>query len=206
MAKLDLKRELKHLYAPSAKQISVVDVPTLSYLTVDGRGDPNTTAAYAEAVEALFSLSYAIKFAVKKSRGQDYAVMPLEGLWWSDDLSVFTSGDRSQGRSLWQWRMMILQPDLVTEELFRAVSQDLADRKQLPALKLVELTAFSEGSSAQVLHVGPFSEEGPTIERLHQHILDLGYELSGKHHEIYLSDIRKADPARWRTVIRQPFA
>ncbi len=206
MAKLDLKRELKHLYAPSAKQVSVVDVPTLSYLTVDGQGDPNEAPAYAQAVEALFSLSYAIKFAVKKSLGQDYAVMPLEGLWWSDDLAVFTSGDRSQGRSLWRWRMMVLQPDLVTEELFRAVSRDLAERKRLPALKLVELTAFSEGSSAQVLHVGPFSEEGPTIERLHQHILGLGHHLSGKHHEIYLSDIRKADPARWRTVIRQPFA
>lgn len=202
MTKLDLKRELKHLYAPSARLISVVDVPTLSYLTVDGQGDPNKAPAYAEAVEALFSLSYAIKFAVKKSLGQDYAVMPLEGLWWSDDPSVFTSGDRSR----WRWRMMILQPDFVTEPIFRGVSQELSERKRLPALKLVELTAFTEGTCAQVLHIGPFSEEGPTIERLHRHIFELGFELSGKHHEIYLSDIRKTDPARWRTVIRQPFA
>ncbi|MBX3143378.1 MAG: GyrI-like domain-containing protein [Trueperaceae bacterium] len=202
MTKLDLKRELKHLYAPSAKQIVVVDVPTLKYLTVDGQGDPNTTPAYAEAVEALFSLSYSIKFTVKKTLGMDYAVMPLEGLWWSDDLTVFTSGDRSR----WSWRMMILQPDFITDELSSGVLRELAGRKHLPGLEHVRFTPFTEGSCAQVLHVGPFSEEGPTIERLHRHILDLGFELSGKHHEIYLSDIRKAAPERWRTVIRQPFA
>lgn len=207
MSKLDLKRELKHLYTPSAKEISVVDVPKLSYLMVDGQGDPNTTAAYAEAVEALFSLSYAIKFAVKKAPeggpggGVDYAVMPLEGLWWSDDLSVFTSGDRSA----WRWTMMIMQPDFVPAELVGSVSAALAKRKQLPALERVRFAAFAEGECAQVLHVGPFSEEGPTIERLHGFIADSGHQLSGKHHEIYLSDIRSADPARWRTVVRQPF-
>ncbi|HET8984431.1 MAG TPA: GyrI-like domain-containing protein [Trueperaceae bacterium] len=202
MAKLDLKKHLKHLYAPSAKAVSVVDVPAMNFLAIDGRGDPNSAPAYAAAVEALFSLSYALKFVVKKGPQQvDYGVMPLEGLWWADDMEAFSAGDRSQ----WQWTLLIMQPDVVTADLVGDVMGVVAEKKPLPALRDLRFKAFAEGRSAQLLHVGPFSTEGPTIERIHQHIVGMGHDLAGKHHEIYLSDIRKGDPARWKTVIRQPF-
>jgi hypothetical protein len=201
MPKLDLKKELKHLYQPSVKTVTQVDVPTLNFLMIDGAGDPNTTPAYAEAVEALFALSYALKFMVKRGPlAIDYAVMPLEGLWWADDLAAFTRGDRSQ----WQWTMMIVQPECVTAELVATALADVHKKKSLPALARVRFEAFAEGPAAQIMHVGPFSAEGPTIEKVHDFIERSGSRRAGKHHEIYLSDIRRADPAKWKTVIRQP--
>lgn len=201
MARIDLKRELKHLYSPSAKAVVEVDVPALRFLMIDGQGDPNTTPAYAEAVEALFSVSYTAKFMVKRATGIDYAVMPLEGLWWADDHAAFAANDRAR----WRWTMMILQPDVVEDAVLEAAIAQVRDRKRLPAVHRLRLESFVEGRCAQVLHVGPFTGEGPTIERLHAFIAERG-RLAGKHHEIYLSDIRRAHPAKWRTVIRQPMA
>jgi hypothetical protein len=201
MDKLDLKKELKHLYLPSAKQIVAVDVPAMSFLMLDGEGDPNTSQAYGDAVEALFSLSYAIKFAVKKGPlAIDYGVMPLEGLWWADDMSDFVTGDRAR----WKWTMMILQPQFVTRELVEETREAVLKKKNPVALPAVRFETFAEGSAAQTMHVGPFTEEGPVIERVHDFIEQAGRERAGKHHEIYLTDIRKADPAKWKTVIRQP--
>ncbi len=201
MARIDLKRELKHLYSPSAKAVVEVDVPARRFLMIDGQGDPNTTPAYAEAVEALFSVSYTAKFMVKRATGIDYAVMPLEGLWWADDHAAFAANDRAR----WRWTMMILQPDVVEDAVLEAAITQVRDRKRLPAVHRLRLESFVEGRCAQVLHVGPFTGEGPTIERLHAFIAERG-RLAGKHHEIYLSDIRRAHPAKWRTVIRQPMA
>ena len=201
MARIDLKRELKHLYSPSAKAVVEVDVPALRFLMIDGQGDPNTTPAYAEAVEALFSVSYTAKFMVKRAAGIDYAVMPLEGLWGADDHAAFAANDRAR----WRWTMMILQPDVVEDAVLEAAITQVRDRKRLPAVHRLRLESFVEGRCAQVLHVGPFTEEGPTIERLHAFIAERG-RLADKHQEIYLSDIRRAHPAKWRTVIRQPMA
>jgi len=202
MTKLDLKRELRHLYAPSAKAVTVVEVPRLRFLMIDGQGDPNTTPAYAEAVEALFSVSYAAKFMVKRGPGGiDYAVMPLEGLWWADDPAVFAANDRAQ----WRWTMMILQPEVAGDALLEAAIAQVRGKKGLPALERLRLEAFAEGRCAQLLHVGPFSEEGPSIARVHHFIAQRG-QLRGRHHEIYLSDVRRAAPAKWRTIIRQPMA
>ncbi len=200
MPKLDLKKELKQFYAASAKQIRQIDVSAMRYLMVDGQGDPNTTPEYVQAVEALFSVSYITKFAVKRGpQAIDYGVMPLEGLWWADDHSVFATNDRAN----WKWTMMIHQPALVADEVIHAAIADATKRKALPALPKLRLETFTEGLCAQVLHVGPFTEEGPTIERLHAFIAERG-KLAGKHHEIYLSDIRRAAPERWKTIIRQP--
>lgn len=201
MEKLDLKRELKHLYLPSAKQVTAVDVPAMNFLMLDGQGDPNTSQSYADTLEALFALSYAIKFAVKKGPlAIDYAVMPLEGLWWADDMSDFATGDRSR----WKWTMMIMQPRFVTCELVEETCEAVRKKKDPVALPGVRFETFTEGAAAQTMHVGPFSEEGPVIERVHDFIEQSGRERAGKHHEIYLTDIRKADPAKWKTVIRQP--
>ena len=190
-----------HLFAPSAKAVVEVDVPALRFLMVDGQGDPYTTPGYAEAVEALFSVSYAAKFMVKRAVGIDYAVMPLEGLWWADDHAAFAANDRTR----WRWTMIILQPDFVEDAVLESAIAQVREKKRLPAVRRLRLESLAEGRCAQVLHVGPFSEEGPTIERLHAFIGERG-QLAGKHHEIYLSDVRRANPARWRTIIRQPMA
>lgn len=200
MTKRDIKREMRELYSASAKRIAEVDVPALSYLMIDGEGDPNTTLAYAQAVEALFTVSYTVKFALKKSVGGiDYTVMPLEGLWWADDWSVFLSNDRAR----WKWTMMIMQPDFVPHAFILDRIDHVGRTKNLPALSKLRLERFSEGRCAQILHVGPFTEEGPTIEKLHHHI-DARSGRTGKHHEIYLSDVRRAAPAKWKTILRQP--
>lgn len=199
MEKLDLKKSLKFLYQPSAKEVVQVDVPPMKYLMIDGQGDPNTSPEYAQAIEVLFSVSYTVKFMVKKGAlAIDYGVMPLEGLWWADDMSVFTSNDKAH----WQWTMMIMQPDFVPDELILEAIQ-VARKKDLPALEQLRLERFTEGRCAQILHIGSFSEEGPTIARVHQFIDERSVR-RGKHHEIYLSDIRRAAPEKWRIVIRHP--
>lgn len=200
MKKIDLKKELKHLYLASAKQVVQVEVPAFRYLMIDGAGNPNTSAEYAQAVEALFSVAYTAKFMVKKSTQEvDYAVMPLEGLWWADDMSAFVSNDKAN----WKWTMMIMQPDFVSDETVIAAISEVKTNKKLPAIGKLRLEKFAEGLCAQILHVGSFSEEGPTIARLHEFI-DASTARRGKHHEIYLNDIRRAAPNKWKTIIRQP--
>jgi hypothetical protein len=152
-------------------------------------------------VAALFSLAYTIKFAIKKSSTAiDYGVMPLEGQWWMDDMSQFSVARKDE----WKWTMMIMQPPIVTQPIVETCRSELARKKDLASLSKVEFAAFSEGKAAQILHIGPFTEEGPTIEKLHGFIESQGFKLAGKHHEIYLSDIRRAAPAKWKTIIRQP--
>lgn len=201
MPKVDFKKELKSLYTAKS-EISVVDVPPLNFLMIDGAGDPNGSASYADAVSALFAVSYTLKFKVKKGQiGVDYGVMPLEGLWWAEDMTKFNVQDREN----WLWTMMTLQPDLITPGMVQEAIATARKKKALPALDLLRFESFTEGLSAQRLHTGPFSEEGPNIARLHDFIATRG-QLSGKHHEIYLSDISKTAPERWRTIIRQPYA
>lgn len=200
MRKIDLKKELKYLYQVSAKDVVQVDVPTFQFLMIDGEGDPNTSKLYAQAIEALFSVSYTAKFMLKKSmQAIDYSVMPLEGLWWADDMSTFVTNDKSK----WKWTMMIMQPDFVEVSVIQRAIEDVKRKKKYPAVERLRLETFTEGLCAQVLHIGPFSEEGPTIERVHKFIGEK-HTLTGKHHEIYLSDIRRASPTKWKTIIRQP--
>lgn len=203
MDKIDLKKQLGTLYAPKAGQPVVVQVPDMAFLMIDGQGDPNTSATYQEAVQALFALSYALKFKVKKgAQAIDYGVMPLEGLWWADDPSSFTGPDRSG----WQWTMMIMQPPFVTAALLEETLAEVRRKKPLASLDRIRFEHVEEGRCAQVLHVGPFTTEGATIEALHAFITASGATLRGQHHEIYLSDIQKADPAKWKTILRQPIA
>ena len=202
MDKIDYKKALKHLYTASAKHPALVDVPALNYLSIDGTGDPNTSRAYKDAIEALFSLAYTIKFTIKKgARAVDYGVMPLEGLWWVDDMTQFSVMRKDE----WKWTMMIMQPALVTQPMVETCRSALARKKELPALSSVVFAEIKEDKAAQILHIGPFTEEGPTIEKLHAFIAAQGFKLAGKHHEIYLSDTRRAAPEKWKTIIRQPF-
>jgi len=201
MQKRDFKKELKHLYKPSAKKVVLVDVPAMNFLMIDGQGDPNSSQAFQEAVAALYPLAYTLKFMVKKGEtGVDYGVMPLEGLWWSDDMAAF-SVDKKED---WQWTLMIMQPEYISEDMVATAREEVARKKNPPALSQVRFASFQEGRAAQTLHVGPFTEEGPTVAKVHSFIEEQGEQRTGKHHEIYLSDIRKAAPANWKTVIRQP--
>ncbi|MEN8235451.1 MAG: GyrI-like domain-containing protein [Actinomycetota bacterium] len=200
MVKLDLKRQYREFYAPSAKQCSLVDVPEMQFLMIDGVGDPNLEQSYREAIEALYAVSYTLKFTSKKEDGIDYTVMSLEGLWWVDDMTGFSLDDKSA----WHWTAMIMQPDHITESHVATAVQEVRRKKGLPAIELLRLESFREGPAVQVMHLGPYSDEPPTIDRLHRHASEQGYRLRGKHHEIYLSDPRRTAPERLRTVIRQP--
>lgn len=200
--KVDLKREHRDLYAAPREPV-LVDVPELAFLMVDGRGDPNTAPEYTQAIEALYSVAYTLKFTLKRAAEPfDYTVMPLEGLWWAPDMASFAAGDRSK----WEWTAMIAQPDAVTAELVERAVEQASAKKPLPAAARLRLERFDEGRSAQVMHVGPYSAEGPTIERLHAFIAEHGLALRGKHHEIYLGDPRRTAPERLKTIIRQPVA
>ena len=191
---------MKHLYMPSSKEVSFVDVPAFNYLMVDGQGDPNTAQSYKNAIAALFSVSYAAKFMLKKSgHAIDYGVMPLQCLWWGD-----FPGFASKNKDSWLWTAMVLQPYFLSEENITAALQQIKTKKKLPALDLIYLKSFTEGHCAQILHIGPFSEEGRTVATLHDFIAAEGYNPTGKHHEIYLSDVRKAAPDKWKTILRQP--
>ena len=201
MTKIDYKKELKSLFKPSTKIVEIVDVPQMNFLMIDGEGDPNTSAEYQDNVEALYSLAYALKFMVKRGDlAIDYAVLPLEGLWWVDDMSQFSIEKKDD----WKWTMMIMQPDVVTPRLFYEAFDQVKKKKDSAGLQKIRFESFSEGKAAQIMHIGPFTEEGPTIEKVHAFIREQGGERRGKHHEIYLSDIRKAAPEKWKTIIRQP--
>jgi hypothetical protein len=199
MNKIDLKREFKKLYNPSSKEVTIVDVPTMNFLLINGEGAP-TSPQFSEAIEALFSLSYTIKFMVKKNKGIDYVVMPLEGLWWVDDMTKFSAEQKDE----WKWTAMIMQPKYVTSDDFNLAVEQVKKKKNPAALLKVKFESFKEGTSAQIMYVGPFSAEGQTIAKIHSHILSNGNTLSGKHHEIYLNNPATTTPEKLKTIIRQP--
>ncbi|OEC88674.1 hypothetical protein A9507_03795 [Methanobacterium sp. A39] len=205
MTKIDLKKENKELYAPSIKEPSLVDVPEMKFLMIDGEGDPNTSEEYKDAMEALFPVSYKVKFISKKEKSKDYVVMPLEGLWWVQNMENFSIEDKSS----WKWTAMIRQPDFISKRMIKDAIREVEEKKNPVALSKIRFESLHEGLSAQIMHIGPFSEEGPTVEKLHAFIEEKGYEFDGtstgeKHHEIYISDMRRTKPERLKTIIRQP--
>jgi hypothetical protein len=198
--KLDLKKQLKHLYNPSKKEVTTVDVPPMKFLMIDGHGSPQSEG-YAAALSALYTVAYTLKFAVKASHGVNYGVMPLEGLWWGEGIEVFSEGNKDQ----WLWTMMILVPDMITAEMVEQAKQQAMEKKGLPRIADVRLDTYHEGPSAQIMYIGPYAEETETIQRIHQFITAQGHRLRGKHHEIYLSDPNRTAPEKLRTIIRQPY-
>ncbi len=199
MSKLDYKKTQKELYAPRKGTMNLVDVPEMKMLCIDGEGDPNTAEAFGLAVEALFSLSYTLKFQFK-AEGFDYVVLPLEGVWYVDDMSTFSAERKGE----WKWTLMIRQPDQTLEAQVEEAREVVRKKKNPEVLDQVRLDTFAEGKSAQVLYVGPYSEETETIRALHAFIEEQGYQKRGKHHEIYLSDMRRTAPGKLKTIIRQP--
>jgi hypothetical protein len=199
--KIDLKKTLKPLFSPPAGRFSLVEVPRLRYLAIDGHGDPNHAPAYREAVEALYAVAYGTKFAAKKTLERDYGVPPLEGLWWADDMRSFTSGRKDD----WDWTMLIMLPDFVPDGLVDEAREKASAKKSLPALSKLHVVTIEEGLCAQTLHIGSYDEEAPVLRRMHDEFLPQnGLAPNGKHHEIYLSDPRKTAPEKLKTILRQP--
>jgi hypothetical protein len=196
--KIDLKKELKTLYNPPSKEVSFVDVPDLNFLLVDGQGAPSSQQ-YTDAVQTLYPLAYALKFMIKKAKAIDYGVMPLEGLWWMDNMTQFNVDSKDK----WKWTAMIMQPKYVTETDFNAAVEQVK-KKNLPVINKVRFECFHEGKAAQILHNGPYSAEAPNIQKIHTAIKAAGHQLSGKHHEIYLNNPAATAPEKLKTVLRQP--
>ncbi|WP_235566852.1 GyrI-like domain-containing protein [Microbacterium sp. Root180] len=199
--KADLKKELASYSAPHGR-FEVIDVPPRRYLMVDGRGDPNSSAAYADAVSALYGVAYKLKFQSKVDLGRDYVVMPLEGLWWSDDMASFTT---ARDKSQWSWTMMILVPDWTEGAHVDAARAVVASKEGTAAVDALRFEELAEGRCVQTLHVGSYDEEAPVLDEMHHRFIPgAGLRMRGLHHEIYLADPRRTAPERLRTILRQP--
>lgn len=204
MSKVDYKKQLSVFYLAKAGQPVVVEVPKMNFIMVDGKGDPNTSQEYIDAIQTLYPVAYTIKFTSKNQYGKDFGVMPLEGLWWTKNMADFNPEDKSN----WLWTAMIMQPDIVSEELFKLSVESVRDKKHPASIDKIRFESYDEGRAAQVMYIGPYSEEGPTIVSLHKFITDQGGTLDSTnkhHHEIYLGDPRRTDPSKLKTIIRQPF-
>lgn len=200
MQKIDFKKTLKPLFSPPTTEFVEIDVPPMMFVKVDGSGDPNTAPAYKTAIEWLFSTSYAMKFSSKTLHGQDYVVPPLEGLWWADDPRAFLTRDKSA----WNWTMMIMAPDFITQNMLDQAI-DKTCKKLGPCPVSLRMEHYKEGLSYQILHIGSYDDEGPTLARLHDHIMpNARMTFNGPHHEIYLSDPRRTEAAKLKTILRQP--
>jgi hypothetical protein len=210
MKTLDLKKQFKYLYQPSAKKIETVQVPNLQFAMIDGAiekgSEPGKSPAFAEATQALYSISYTLKFTIKKRKTNaiDYPVMALEGLWWVED-GYFDITVKDN----WLYTLMIMQPDVITQEIFEEAREQVRKKKgDSASLNRLRLTHFEEGLCVQVLHIGPYATEPATIDRMQEFMRENGLQDSvgpnGKHHEIYLSDPRKAAPDKMKTVLRHP--
>lgn len=206
MEKIDLKKELPRLYKAKKGRMDVVEVPELSYLMVDGIDAREGSPLFTGGIQALFALSYTLKFLSKVELERDYTVMPLQALWWADDMEDFHTGNKER----WRYTLLILQPEWITLPMLETAMAKLAKKKpELERVRSCRLEPYYEGKCLQTLHLGPFSEEGPVIEAMHREIRESGGTWDGvrtKHHEIYLSDFRRSAPEKWRTIIRQPFA
>ncbi len=198
--KIDLKKQMKPYWQPPTDRFQIVSVPRFNFIKIDGAGDPNSAEAYQQAVQWLFSLSYALKFRSKGDLAKDYGVAPLEGLWWAEDMEAFTQGDKSN----WLWTAMIMQPDWISEAMFAKAVTATREKLGTPPEGL-RFEPYEEGLSVQIMHIGPYADEAPTIARLHSEFLPANKLVeTGHHHEIYIGDPRRSAPDKLKTVIRQP--
>ncbi len=198
--KVDFKKTLDS-YRARRGEFWILEVPAMQYLMVDGKGDPNTSQEYADALAALYPVAYRLMFASKRELDRDYVVPPLEALWWATDMTAFSTGDKSR----WLWTAMIMTPDWVTPAMLDDALAAVAVKDRPDALDKVRLERLEEGCCVQTLHIGPYDEEGPVLADMHDRFIpDSGLRMTGKHHEIYLNDARRVEPAKLRTILRQP--
>ncbi len=201
MEKIDFKKDFKTLYNAPAKGFAFVDVPALKYLMIDGMGDPNTVPAFQVSIETLFSVAFTMKFSAKKAGvGPEYTVPPLSGLWWCQGMEGFDPDKRE----LWRWTLMMAQPPHIENEMVLSAVSQLAGKGKQGLWEQIRLETLHEGLSVQTLYIGPYCEEAPTIAAMHRFVMENGYSLRGRHHEIYLSDPRRSTPGKLKTILRHP--
>lgn len=201
MSKVDHKKSLNS-YKAKHNQFQIIEVPKMQYLMIDGHGDPNTSQEFKDAITALYPVAYKLKFASKQQLDKDYTVMPLEGLWWAKNMSTFTT---ARDKSQWDFTLMIMQPDWITQEMFEAAVQKVAQKTPPANLTNVRFETLEEGLCVQTLHIGSFDDESAVLEKLHKEFIPKNnLTMTKKHHEIYLSDFRKTAPEKLRTILRQP--
>ncbi len=204
MDKIDYKKKLIEFYAAKINKPVTITVPKMNYIMVDGHGDPNTSQDYIDAIQALYPVAYGIKFFCKKELDVDFGVMPLEGLWWMKDMDSFSADKKDD----WLWTAMIMQPDIVSKDIFEKIVKQVTGKKNPKSISKIRFSSYDEGRSAQVMYVGPYADEGPTIQNLHSYIKEQGGTLNSNnkhHHEIYFSDPRRTAPDKLKTIIRQPY-
>jgi len=204
MNKIDYKKDLKEYYQAKLDKIVTVNVPKMNFIMIDGHGDPNTSRDYIDAIQTLYPIAYGIKFYCKKELGIDFGVMPLEGLWWTENMDNFDMKDKSN----WLWTAMIMQPEFINKVIFDKIVEQTKEKKNPVAINKIRFESYNEGRAAQTMYVGPYADEGVTIQSVHTFIKDQGGKLDSTnkhHHEIYLSDPRRAEASRLKTIIRQPY-
>ncbi|MBN9212771.1 MAG: hypothetical protein BGO45_00060 [Microbacterium sp. 71-36] len=200
-AKIDFKKSLDR-YQARVGRFRVIEIPETRYLMIDGHGDPNTSPAYTQALQALYPVAYALKFASKRDLGRDYVVPPLEGLWWADDMDAFTV---ARDKSRWSWTMMLMVPEWIDGAMFPSAVDAVRAKGAVDQLDEVRMESLAEGLCVQTLHLGSFDDEADVLEEMHHGFIpDHGLTMSSTHHEIYLSDARRVAPEKLRTILRQP--
>lgn len=209
MEKIDFKKRDKAFYSGKVGRFDLIDVPEMTYLSVDGMGELNATNNYPSVIAALYGVSYGLKFHCKQTLGKDHVVPPMDGLWWADDMGSFIRREKSK----WKWRMMLRQPDWISDKIFAEVLENVvtktAKKKNAATneatLRTVKMREMTEGLCVQILHIGSYDDEGSVLAEMHkQFIPDNGLEMTGLHHEIYLGDPRKIPPEKLKTLLRQP--
>lgn len=201
MDKIDFKKSLD-CYRAQPRKFRIIEVPKLQYLMIDGHGDPNTSKEFQDAIKALYPIAYKLKFASKQELGRDYVVMPLEGLWWAQDMTTFTS---ARDKSQWDFTLMIMQPDWITKEMFDTAVKKVASKNPPANLSKVRFETLDEGTCVQTLHIDSFDDEAAILDQMHDSFIPgHGLKMVKKHHEIYFSDFRKVAPDKLRTLLRQP--
>lgn len=201
IVKIDFKKQIQTYTAPRGR-FEVVTVPDMTFLMIDGHGDPNTSTAYRDALATIYPVAYTLKFLSKNELDRDYTVMPLEALWWSSDMDSFTS---ARDKSQWDWTVMIMTPDWINDDHFDAALRTVERKGGAPALPALRRETSSEGLAVQTLHIGPYDDEGPVLDRMHyEFIPSQSLRMAGKHHEVYLSDVRRTAPDKLKTILRQP--
>ncbi len=206
METIDLRKQMKELWSPPVGKVTLVTIPAMLYLVVEGVGNPNTSKAFQEAIQALYTAAYTMKFGAKAAGVADWKITPLEALWWSTsgrdlsdaDFSVTTPGEMA-------WEALLMQPSIVTAEMLeRARTEAARKKKDIPALAKVRLETWAEGLCVQTMYVGPYAGERATIEMMHTWMAANGYRSRGRHHELYLSDPNRTAPEKLKTILRIP--
>jgi hypothetical protein len=199
VVKLELRKTMKELYNPPKGEAVLVELPPLKYIMVDGDGEPGGES-FQQAMTVLYNIAYTMKFRSKRLLKKDYDMMAPEGLWWMKGKIDMNKRDK------WLWTLMILVPDFVTPKMFSEAVAEVRAKKNPPGLERARLETLDEGTSVQIMHVGPYATEPKSIAKIDAYAEEHGYKMVGKHHEIYLGDPRRAAPSKLRTVIRHPVA